>query len=151
MNKKTYVQKNQIPRIIGSLFALFTGVIVIAEFLINLKTVFSSHQVFQNQANFREDFEAITQAMLSRAFFYDSSDSKNWCCFFDFYKSASNLAVANNLITFLLAMIETVFIKYLGKSFKRFTLLFRYSHHFFAGICLLSLVLIPISCHASGL
>jgi hypothetical protein len=69
MNKKTYAQKNQIPRIIGSLFALFTGVIVIAEFLINLKTVFSSHQVFQNQANFREDFEAITQAMLSRAFF----------------------------------------------------------------------------------
>jgi hypothetical protein len=144
-------RSNRILGITGALLALFIGVIVITQFLINLKTIFSLYQVFRNQTNFRQDFEEITQPMLSRALFYNSSDAKNWCCFLDFYKSACNLAIANNLTVFLLATIETAFMKYLGNSFKKFNSLFRYSHRFFAGICLLSLGLIPISCHASGL
>jgi CDP-diglyceride synthetase len=143
----------RIDRILGStgaLIALVVGVIIVAEFLINLKTVFSFYQVFRNQTNFRKDFEEITQSMLSRILFYNSSESKNWL-FFDFYKSACNLAITNNFIVFLLAAMETAFVKYLGNSFKRFNSLFKYSYRFFAGICLLSFMLMPISCHASGL
>ncbi len=131
-------------------FLLTAGVIVFLEFLINYKTIFLFYECFIDKNNFRADFEAITHLMVSRLLLYNKAESEKWV-FFDFYKSACNIAAVNNLITFFAALIEVAAFKEIKKMSEFSERLSRLGYRFFIAICLLQLILIPISCHASGI